>query len=235
MENELAKKGKELFLKSKGCEKMSYGAYFKDPDNNFIWDVDHAYLEAIKSELTEPIKQTIDKKQFLLDLGYVFCVNGNIELMDKSGGCIGFGNIDVAYDYAVRQSDKVKPIVEFVEDECKVKGYIMKPEFRKYEKVAVEIAYSLISVTGLETFLSMRDGRESSVDFQPLSACKEALEKAGVLNIWFEPVYEEVKEVDNENKSRELIFNHNKRMIQLEFKLKETLDLVLKAKIDYAG
>lgn len=62
MENELAKKGKELFLKSKGWEKMSYGAYFKDPDNNFIWDVDHAYLEAIKSELTESELTSLPEK-----------------------------------------------------------------------------------------------------------------------------------------------------------------------------
>jgi hypothetical protein len=144
------------------------------------------------------------RKEFLINQGYTFERNGNIELRKKSGGCIGFGSIDAAYEYAVRQSDEHKPpIVEFVEDERKVIGWKFKPEYLDYVLPA-----SVICETDAVGFKKIPEG--SKVLFYKNSSNEKLLQKAGVLDIWFEPVFEEVKEMVNKDKI-------SRSMLELDF------------------
>lgn len=64
-------------------------------------------------------------------------------------------------------------------------GYILKPEYKgkSIETGACKIAYESYNPTQFHTFKS--DG----CDFLYQSECKDRLEKAGVLNLWFNPVY----------------------------------------------
>ena len=152
------------------------------------------------------------RKEFLINQGYTFNPNGNIELREKSGGCIGFGSIDAAYEYAVRQSDEHKPpIVEFVEDERKVIGWKFKEGFEKYERTCCEIINTVNNDTTHYSFTGYGGvDINKGILFKTGSSCEEDLREAGVLDIWFEPVFEEVKEMVNEDKIC-------RSMLELEF------------------
>lgn len=151
---------------------------------------------SILTESSSTMKEI--RKRFLINNGYTFSPNGNIELRKKSGGCIGFGSIDVAYEYAVRQSDEPKPlIVEFVEDKRKVIGWKFKKGFEKYERTCCEIINTVNNDTTHYSFTGYGGvDINKGILFKIGSGCEEDLREAGVLNIWFEPVFDEVKESD---------------------------------------
>lgn len=70
-------------------------------------------------------------------------------------------------------------------------GYKIKN--RQYENAAVQIVQQArgISADCSKTFKELDTFEDNTFDFQPNSLCKKALEYAGVLDLWFEPVYKE--------------------------------------------
>ena len=112
------------------------------------------------------------------------------------------------------KSDKIKPIVEFVEDERKVIGWKFKEGFEKYERTCCEIINTVNNDTTHYSFTGYGGvDINKGILFKIGSGCEEDLREAGVLDIWFEPVFEEVKKMVNEDKIC-------RSMLELEFAYK---------------
>lgn len=84
--------------------------------------------------------------------------------------------------YVLKQNDMEKEII----------GYRLKDDFKQYEKVAVSIASDMDEIfPNLEYYLERN--LEYYLERKVWGKFKERLEKAGVLDLWFEPVYAEEK------------------------------------------
>ena len=140
-----------------------------------------------------------DKRGFLLAKGWVEMINGTFKESLK-GNRNWF--VDDAFNYETCKNDCLKSSIEFVDDERKVIGWKFKEGFDRYC-----LPSSVICRKPVNLFLNLGDSR---VLFCKGSEDERLLREAGVLSIWFEPVFEEVKEMVNKDKIC-------RSMLELEF------------------
>lgn len=152
-----------------------------------------------------------DKRGFLLSKGWVELLDGTFKESLK-GNRNWF--VDDAFNYETCKNDCLKSSIEFVEDERKVIGWKFKEGFEKYERTCCEIINTVNNDTTHYSFTGYGGvDINKGILFKIGSGCEEDLREAGVLDIWFEPVFEEVKEMVNEDKIC-------RSMLELEFAYK---------------
>lgn len=139
-----------------------------------------------------------DKRGFLLAKGWVEMINGTFKESLK-GNRNWF--VDDAFNYETCKNDGLKSSIEFVEDERKVIGWKFKEGFEKYERTCCEIINTVNNDTTHYSFIGYGGvDINKGILFKIGSGCEEDLREAGVLDIWFEPVFEEVKEIHLDRK-----------------------------------
>lgn len=149
-----------------------------------------------------------DKRGFLLAKGWVEMINGTFKESLK-GNRNWF--VDDAFNYETCKNDGLKSSIEFVEDERKVIGWKFKEGFEKYERTCCEIINTVNNDTTHYSFIGYGGvDINKGILFKIGSSCEEDLREAGVLDIWFEPVFDEVKEMVNKDKIC-------RSMLELEF------------------
>ena len=152
-----------------------------------------------------------DKRVYLLSKGWVECFGGTFKESLK-GDRVWF--VDDAFNYETCKNDGLKSSIEFVQDERKVIGWKFKEGFEKYERTCCEIINTVNNDTTHYSFTGYGGvDINKGILFKIGSGCEEDLREAGVLDIWFEPVFEEVKEMVNEDKIC-------RSMLELEFAYK---------------
>lgn len=197
--------------------------YSKDSDEKYIWGMKNSYLDTYIIETSQATKEiTFDEFDFeelteLPKYWIVKCTKENkdifndvvIKYIDNNytkEGEEGIGTLNtidwyIGHDGSAQVTymngiNWFKDITKFknnpveltleqfikltkMEDK-KIIGYKLKKEFENYRQVAKTIC-------GVNDFLN------SSVDFDINSLSYDNIKKAGVLDIWFEPVYEPEK------------------------------------------
>lgn len=114
-----------------------------------------------------------------------------------------FGQVKVPKADFLSGREPIKPIVEFVEDERKVIGWNFKDEYEKFKETArviINTRNNFDSDKGFDDYGGV--DKEKGILFERNSGAERDLTSAGVLNVWCEPVFDEVKEVDEDLKKR---------------------------------
>lgn len=139
----------------------------------------------------ENVLSYADKRGFLLSKGWVELLDGTFKESLK-GSRVWF--VDDAFNYETCKNDGLKSSIEFVEDERKVIGWKFKEGFEKYERTCCEIINTVNNDTTHYSFTGYGGvDINKGILFKTGSSCEEDLREAGVLDIWFEPVFEEIK------------------------------------------